>query len=64
MVQVLDVLQGEGAGHDAHPNLGAGYILPSLHYLKEELQEFVTGQQPLKYCKPFALAILNSMDKR
>ena len=63
-MQVLNVLQGEGAGKGGHAHLGAGYILPSLHYLKEELEDFTNGTKPLKFCVPFAEAMLKSLDKR
>jgi hypothetical protein len=61
---VLNILQGEGAETGAHPNLGAGYILPCLHFLKEEFSEFTNGTRPLQYCQPFAEALLKSLDKR
>jgi hypothetical protein len=64
LVQVLNILQGEGAETGAHPYLGAGYILPCLHFLKEEFTEFTNGTRPLLYCQPFAEALLKSLDKR
>ena len=64
--QVLDILQGEGADGEKHPNMGAGYVLPSLRVLLADLDELASGagSQPLKICQPLAKDLAAAVRQR
>jgi hypothetical protein len=66
VVQAMDILQGEGADGEKHPNLGAGYLLPTLRILLAELDEMSSGggAQPLKICQPLAQALAEAIRER